>query len=164
VWRFQRLLRKVEYLLNTMDQRGPWGRLRHKLLSYALHRRSVRCGFEIPPNTCGPGLSIAHRGTIIIHPEARLGRNCRLHVDVVIGTRPGPEERVPVIGDNCYIGPGAKIFGDIVLGNNMVVGANSVVNRSFPEGHMTIAGAPAQKVSGTASDEYIIATRKRATT
>jgi hypothetical protein len=38
------------------------------------------------------------------------------------------------------------------------------VNRSFPEGHMTIAGAPAQKVSGTASDEYIIATRKRATT
>ncbi len=161
VWRFQRLLRRVEYLLNNRERLGLVGRLRHKVLSFLLHRQGVRCGFEVPPNTCGPGLSIAHRGTIIIHPEARVGRNCRLHVDVVIGTRPGPSERVPRIGDNCYIGPGAKIFGDIVLGDNLVVGANAVVNTSFPEGHMTIAGVPARKVSDTPSDEYIIATRTR---
>lgn len=161
VWRFQRLLRRVEYLLNSRQRSGIIGRLRHKWASFLLHRQGVRCGFEVPPNTCGPGLSIAHRGTIIIHPEARIGANCRLHVDVVIGTQPGPEERVPRIGDNCYIGPGAKIFGDIVLGDHLVVGANSVVNRSFPEGHMTIAGAPARKISDTPSDEYLIATRTR---
>ncbi len=158
VWRFQRLLRRTEYHFNT--RRGPWSWLLHKYWSYRLHQQSVRCGFEIPLNTCGPGLSIAHRGTIIIHPAARIGANCRLHVDVVIGTRPGPPpEPAPMIGDNCYIGPGAKIYGDVALGPEMVVGANSVVGRSFPEGRCTIAGSPAEKVSDTTSAEYLIATR-----
>lgn len=160
VWRFQRLLRRLEYLVNTRAHAGPLHVIRFKFTSFLFHRQSVRCGFEIPPNTFGPGLSIAHRGTIIVHPDARVGANCRLHVDVVIGTRPGPPpEPVPQVGDNCYIGPGAKIFGDIVLGDNLVVGANAVVNTSFPGGHMTIAGAPARKVSDTPSNEYIIATR-----
>lgn len=155
VWTFQRLLRRVEFLRNTNANA-----LLRRFWSWRLHRAGLRCGFEIPLNTFGPGLSIAHRGTIIVHPAARVGANCRLHVDVVIGTRPGPPpEPAPVIGDNCYIGPGAKIFGDVVLGSNLVVGANSVVNRSFPEGHMTIAGSPARKVSDTSSDQYIIATR-----
>jgi serine O-acetyltransferase len=162
VWLFQRLLRRVEYLMNRDSYGGIRSVLMRKFYSFQLHKASVRCGFEIPPNTFGPGLSIAHRGTIVVHPEARIGRNCRLHVDVVIGTRPGPPpEPVPRIGDNCYIGPGAKIFGGIVLGDNIVVGANSVVDRSFPEGHMTIAGVPARKISDTPSDEYIIATRTR---
>lgn len=162
VWKFQRLLRRLEYALNSSATSGAYVWLVRKVLSFRFHRQSVRCGFEIPPNTCGPGLSIAHRGTIVIHPDARIGRNCRLHVDVVIGTRPGPPpEPVPVIGDNCYIGPGAKIFGGVALGDNIVVGANAVVNRSFPEGRMTIAGAPARKISDVASDEYLIATRTR---
>ncbi|MBV6403737.1 MAG: serine acetyltransferase [Flavobacteriales bacterium] len=159
VWRFQRALRRVEYLMNCRKHQGPLWRLRYIIATFRLHRLSLRCGFDIPPNTFGPGLSIAHRGTIVVHPDARIGRNCRLHVGVVIGTRPGPFELVPTIGDNCYIGPGAKIFGDIVIGPNIAIGANSVVNRSFTEGHMTIAGAPARKVSDTDSREFIIATR-----
>lgn len=157
VWIFQRLLRRVEYLHNTKANG-----LTRRFWSWRLHRQSVRCGFEIPLNTFGPGLSIAHRGTIIVHPDARIGANCRIHVDVVIGTRPGPPpEPAPRIGDNCYIGPGAKIFGDVELGANIVVGANAVVNRSFPEGRMTIAGAPARRISDTPSDQYIIATRQQ---
>ncbi len=160
VWMFQRALRRVEYWLNCRSRRDPVSWLLFKYHSWCLHRRSVRCGFEIPPNTCGPGLSIAHRGTIVVHPGARIGANCRLHVDVVIGTRPGPPpEQVPVIGDNCYIGPGAKVYGDVVLGDDMVVGANSVVNSSFPEGRITIAGSPARKIGDTTSREYIISTR-----
>lgn len=158
VWRFQRLLRRVEYFVNC--RRDVLGRLQHKYWSWCYHRQSLRCGFEIPPNVFGPGLSIAHRGTIVVHPDVRVGRNCRLHVDVVIGARPGPPpEEVPRIGDDCYIGPGAKIFGAIELGPALVVGANAVVNRSFPEGHCTIAGAPAVRVSDTTSKEFLIATR-----
>ena len=56
-------------------------------------------------------------------------------------------------------GPGAKLFGDIEIGPNTAIGANSVVNTSFPEGFMTVAGAPARKVSDTPSTEFIIATR-----
>lgn len=155
VWKFERLLRRVEFLHNT----GAGGIVR-KYWSWRLHRQAVRCGFEIPLNTFGPGLSIAHRGTVVVHPDARIGSNCRIHVDVVIGNQPGPPpEPVPRIGDNCYIGPGAKIYGGVVLGDNMVIGANAVVNTSFAEGHMTVAGIPARKISDTPSDEFIIATR-----
>lgn len=159
VWKFQRLMRRVEYLTNCLKHRNIFWRIVHKWYSLRFHRQSIRCGFDIPPNVFGPGLSIAHRGTIVVHPDARIGMNCRIHVDVVIGTRPGPEDKVPTLGDNCYIGPGAKIFGDIVIGPNTAIGANSVVNQSFPEGFMTIAGAPARKVSDTPSTEFIIATR-----
>lgn len=159
VWLFQRLLRRVEYHLNCGSKRNPFAVIIQKYYSYRFHRQSVRCGFDIPPNTFGPGLSIAHRGTIVVHSAARIGANCRLHVGVVIGTRPGPTDQVPVIGDNCYIGPGAKIFGDIMIGDNTAIGANAVVNRSFTDGNCTIAGMPAVKVSDTTSAEYIIATR-----
>ena len=161
VWKFQRLMRRVEYLSNCKKHKGVLWRLVHKVYSLRFHAQSVRCGFDIPPNVFGPGLSIAHRGTIVVHPNARIGANCRLHVDVVIGTRPGPVDLVPTIGDNCYIGPGAKIFGDVVIGDNTAIGANSVVNRSFAQGNMTIAGAPARQVSEVDSREFIIATRTK---
>jgi serine O-acetyltransferase len=161
VWKFQRLLRRVEYLTNCRKDKGLLGRIVHKWYSLRFHAQSVRCGFDIPPNVFGPGLSIAHRGTIVVHPDARIGPNCRIHVDVVIGTRPGPVDQVPRIGANCYIGPGAKIFGDLVIGDNVAIGANSVVNRSFAEGNMTIAGAPARQVSDVDSREFIIATRTK---
>ncbi|MCB0815521.1 MAG: serine acetyltransferase, partial [Flavobacteriales bacterium] len=151
VWKFQRLLRRVEYHLNCHKHTGLLGKLRYKFWSIRFHRQSIRCGFDIPPNVFGPGLSIAHRGTIVVHPDARVGSNCRIHVDVVIGTRPGPNDLVPRLGDNVYIGPGAKLFGDITIGDNTAIGANSVVNSSFPEGFCTIAGAPARKVSDTPS-------------
>lgn len=159
VWKFQRLLRRVEYHLNCHKHMGLLGKLIYKYWSIRFHSQSIRCGFDIPPNVFGPGLSIAHRGTIVVHPDVRIGRNCRIHVDVVIGTRPGPDDQVPTLGDNCYIGPGAKLFGAIVIGDNTAIGANSVVNASFPDGFCTIAGAPARKVSDTPSTEYIIATR-----
>jgi serine O-acetyltransferase len=100
----------------------------------------------------------------VVHPDARIGANCRIHVDVVIGTRPGPDDLVPQLGENCYIGPGAKLFGDIVIGPNTAIGANAVVNSSFLEGFCTIAGAPARKVSDTPSTEFIIATRSHTKT
>jgi serine O-acetyltransferase len=53
---------------------------------------------------------------------------------------------VPVIGNDCYIGPGAKLFGPIELGPNPVIGANAVVNRSFPQGNVTLVGVPAKQV------------------
>jgi serine O-acetyltransferase len=53
---------------------------------------------------------------------------------------------VPTIGDDCYLGSGAKLFGGIEIGPRTIVGANAVVNRSFPEGNVTIAGAPARVI------------------
>ena len=53
----------------------------------------------------------------------------------------------PTIGDNVWIGPGVKLFGKIVIGNNNQIGANAVVNKSFVEDGIAIAGVPAKKIS-----------------
>lgn len=103
-------------------------------------------GFTIPTNVFGPGLNIAHRGTIVVNGFTKVGANCRIHACVNIGTKAGYRDVAPTIGDNVYIGPGVKIFGDVKIANGVAIGANAVVNKSFEEEHVTIAGVPAKKL------------------
>lgn len=140
---YLRLLRKLEYYHNC--KRDILSRTYRRYLSLRFRRLSIALGYSIPLNVFGPGLSLAHRGTIVVNTRARVGSYCRLHVCVNIGE--GADGKAPLIGDNCYIGPGAKLFGGIVIGDNVAIGANAVVNQSFPEGNMTIAGIPARKIS-----------------
>lgn len=145
IWKYQRLLRKLEYYTNC--RRSLLFRPALQWLRYRFHRQSIRFGFSIPLNVCGPGLSLAHVGTVVISPSASLGSNCRIHVCVNIGTAYGKNAEAPRIGDNVYIGPGAKLFGKIMIADNIAIGANAVVNRSFEETGITIAGSPARKIS-----------------
>ena len=117
---------------------------------------SVHLGFSIPINVFGPGLCIAHRGTIIINKNVRVGENCRIHACTNIGSNRN-EASAPQIGNNVYIGPGAKIFGNILIADNIAIGANSVVNNSFYEKGISIAGIPAKKISTKGSDGIIVA-------
>jgi serine O-acetyltransferase len=151
VWRFQRCLRVLEYRLNTNAHPAlvTIAKLRHRRLGRQL-------GFTIPPNVFGPGLSIAHYGTIVVNGGARVGANCRLHVDVNIGTAAGAQAAAPKIGDNCYIGPGAKLFGAIEIGSGTAIGANAVVDRSFPAGNVTLGGVPARPISERGSAGLLI--------
>jgi serine O-acetyltransferase len=151
VWRYQRCLRQLEYRLNTRANPVSLAvaKLRHRRLGRLL-------GFSIPPNVFGPGLSIAHYGTIVVNPGARVGANCRLHVDVNIGTSAGEQTAAPTIGDDCYIGPGAKLFGPIEIGSGTAIGANAVVDRSFPEGNITLGGVPARQISSRGSEGFVI--------
>ena len=151
IYIFQMRMRKLEFALNC--GKNPIKRLYRKIL---FRKSSVKLGFSISPNTFGPGLSIAHRGTIVVNGGARIGANCRIHVDVNIGTEAGKSAAAPTIGDNCYIGPGAKIFGSIEIGSGTVVGANAVVNKTFPEGNQTLGGIPAKVISQKNSDGLLI--------
>lgn len=112
------------------------------MAKYKHRKLSLQLGFTIGPNIFGPGLSIPHYGTIVVNPNVKVGKNCRLHVGVNIGAS-GGADKVPVIGDNVYIGPGAIIFGDVCIGNNVMIGANSTVTKSFEENDIVIAGSPA---------------------
>jgi serine O-acetyltransferase len=56
-----------------------------------------------------PGLAIVHTGTIIVHPNARIGKNCRIQACTNIGASGGKTE-APILGDNVYIGHRAKIL------------------------------------------------------
>ncbi len=153
IWKFQRLLRKVEFYQNCKN--SVFSKIYLKFLNFQLNKLRVRYGFSIPCNVFGPGLSIAHIGTIVIHSNVRIGANCRVHIDVNIGAN-GHPKAVPVIGDNVYIAPGAKIFGAIEIADGIVIGANSVVNKSFIEPNITIAGIPARKISDKSSNDFLL--------
>lgn len=149
IWKYQRLLRKLEFYTNC--KHGPlWGIFK-RYLEIRFYLFSIGLGFSIAPNTFGPGLRIAHRGTLIVSNYARIGENCTIHTCVNIGVKAGTDNKAPVIGNNVYIGPGAKIFGDIIIADSIAIGANSVVNRSFLEQNITIGGVPAIKISDKGS-------------
>lgn len=160
IWGFERLLRKREFYMNCKKNiiYKPY-----KLyLSFKFQKLSTKLGFTVPPNVFGPGLSIAHKGTLIVNSNVKVGENCRIHNCVNIATnvfsrnyksKPDFVLPVPKIGNNVYIGPGVKIFGNIEIADNIAIGANSVVNKSFKEEGITIAGVPAKKVSNEGFDK-----------
>jgi serine O-acetyltransferase len=121
------------------------------ILKWRLKRILLKLGFTIPRRVFGPGLSIAHHGTITVSPKARVGRNCRLHQGVTIGQLHGRSCR---IGDNVWIGPGAVIYGDISIGDHVVIGANAVVGSDVESG-VTVGGVPAVIVSDVDSSELV---------
>ena len=102
----------------TRIARQSWGGafLRIYKLKYFIY--SILCGFSIPINVFGKGLSIAHRGTIVVNGKARIGENCRIHACVNIGTVPGVNGVAPTIGDNVYIGPSVCVVGNVVINND----------------------------------------------
>ena len=119
------------------------------------HNYSIRLGFSIPLNVFGKGLSIAHYGSIVVNSNAHIGNNCRIQENVTIGSTSG-NSRAPVVGDNVFIASGARLIGDISIANNIAIGANAVVTKSFYEEGITIAGVPAKKISNNGSENFLV--------
>ena len=94
----------------------------------------ITTGISIPA-VCkiGKGFRIHHFGGIIFHPTVEIGDNCTLYQGVTIGDR-GGDGRAAIIGNNVLIGAGAKIIGEITIGDNCMIGANVVVTKSMPAG------------------------------
>jgi serine O-acetyltransferase len=153
---FQILLRKAEYYENC--RKDILGQLILVMLKVRLLRLSTNLGLTIPRHVFGPGLSIAHWGSIVVHPNVRIGKNCRIHSGVNIGVFNG---RCPSIGDNVYIGPGAKLYGGITVGDNVTIGANAVVNKDVP-GNVTVGGMPARIISLKNSSELVMRAYEKA--
>jgi serine O-acetyltransferase len=144
IWIFQKRLRRLEYFNNCKS--GIWCTLYFFYLKYKFKKTSVKLGFSIPINVFGPGLAIVHYGTIVVNSNTKVGSNCRIHACVNIGAS-GGSDKAPQIGNNVYIAPGAKIYGNISIANNTAISANSVVNKSFDKENTMIAGVPAKVIS-----------------
>jgi serine O-acetyltransferase len=97
----------------------------------------------------GPGLVLYHPTGVVIGPGCRVGARATIMQGVTLGSDAvvvGDERGAsPAIGDDAFLGPGAAIFGPVVLGDRVQVGANSVVTESFGS-DVVIAGAPARVV------------------
>ena len=154
LWKFQLTMRKLDYLTTKRKENLFY------LLSYAFYRRkyyyfSVRLGFSIGNyRHIAKGFSIAHYGTIIINETSVIGENCRVHAGVNIGATSG-EKKAPAIGNNVYIGPGAKLVGNITVADGVCIGANATVVRSITEPNTTWGGTPAKKISEKSSKKHL---------
>lgn len=152
IWRFEILLRKAEYYTN--NRKNLINEILYLIYKFRFHRISVKLNFSIPLNVFGKGLSIAHYGPIVVNSNARIGDYCRIQECVTIGST-GGSDRAPQIGDFVFIASGARLIGDIKIGNNVAIGANAVVTKSFDENHVTLAGIPAKVISSHGSDAFI---------
>lgn len=143
IWNYIKLLRKEEYYLYIQQKN-----ICYKLIFFINRRKKnklgLKLGMNIPPNVFGEGLLIYHANGIVVNKNAKIGKNCKLHGQNCIGNN-GKNEMTPILGDNVDIGIGAKIIGGIKIGNNVIIGANSVVIKNFQEDNIIVAGVPALK-------------------
>jgi serine O-acetyltransferase len=138
--RWQIRLRLTEYVVN---RRGPVWRVMGVIARWRLQRAGTKLGFNIPANVIGPGLKLPHWGTIVVSGKCRVGANVTIHPGSCLGEHHGS---APVVGDNVYIGPGAKAFGAIIIGDGARLGANCVATKSVPSA-TTVVGVPAQALN-----------------
>ncbi|MBN1608707.1 MAG: serine acetyltransferase [Polyangiaceae bacterium] len=90
----------------------------------------------------GPGFVLAHSNGVVINGAVRGGRDIVVEHQVTIGAE---GRRSPVLGDNVFIGVGAKIIGPVHVGDGAKIGANAVVVKDV-EAHTTVVGVPARCV------------------
>lgn len=111
-----------------------WAVLRHRFWSAV-------SGADIPLNCqIGGGLLLPHPNGVVIHPSAIIGPNCLIFQQVTLGTRGGAG--APCLGGHVDIGAGAKLLGNIKVGDHACIGANAVVLSDVPP-HAVAVGNPA---------------------
>ncbi len=117
----------------------------------------VLTGISLPVDCeIGEGLYIGHYGSIIVDPGARIGHNCSLAQNVTVGTAPGgPLRGAPVIGNRVFIGAHSVLVGAITVGDDAMICAGSVVNRSVPA-RAVMMGNPARVVSYDGSFDAVL--------
>ncbi len=127
----------------------PWAGLLRRLCVLRHRFWSVVTAADIPLNSrIGGGLLLIHPTGIVIHPRAPIGPNCLIFQQVTIGTAKG--EGVPTLGACVEVGAGARILGNVVIGDHARIGANAVVLCDVPPG-ATAVGVPARITRGPAS-------------
>ncbi len=116
----------------------------------------IVAGISLPYSvSLGKSCYIGHFGNVIFNANAIVGNDCNISQGVTIGVSGTDENRgVPIIGNHVYIGANAVIAGKLKVGDDVLVGANSLVVSDVPN-HCTILGVPAEVISETSSKAYI---------
>jgi serine O-acetyltransferase len=160
-----------------LTSQGLWATMAYRLEHYARYRLRSRL-LRLPPAVfhrlvmvltgirldagahIGPGLKIPHGGRIEMGP-VRIGENCDIFQGVTVGEsmttldEDDPRSGVPTLGDRVWVGPGAVIAGELTVGDDAVVGANSLLVRDVPPLGVVL-GVPARLVSRRGSFAQIL--------
>lgn len=151
---------EYQYIVWLRLAQYAMGRPAHILLRiYSAIRLKMirnRTGIQISPSTrIGKGFYIGHFGSIVINPAVTIGECCDIIQTCTLGLAyRGKNGGVPHIGDRVYIGPGARVIGNVHVGNDVAIGANAVVTKDAPDSAV-VAGVPARILSMAGSAGYI---------
>lgn len=114
-------------------------------------------GIELPYKLkIGRGLALHHGQSLVINDRSIIGSNCRIRHSTTIGNKQntdGTYSKSPVIGNNVDIGSNVCIIGPIVIGDNVKIGAGSVVVKDVPSDSIVV-GNPA-KILSMRQPEYL---------
>jgi len=134
----------------TLYRTGRYFRTRgYKMLAKLIEKLIHRwCYCEISTTAdIGPGFSIYHPFGLVVGTDVKAGQNLTLSMNVVLGGNIGKQRtdggEKPILGDNVNIAAGSKVVGPINIGDNCLIGANSVVISDAPS-DCILAGAPAR--------------------
>lgn len=139
------LLRKSSYYKNRYNKGNKLAMFLYVFWTRKLNRLGNKLGIYISPNAdIGKGLLLFHHGEIIINGNAKIGTHCSIHGNCCIGNK-GSNDEAPVLGNYVDIGFGTIIIGGVNVGDNVIIGAGSIVTHNFRDG-VTIAGSPAKEI------------------
>lgn len=142
---YMKNLRYLEYYKNNKNGNLLYSLLYvYRFLKY--RRQCLKYQIHIEPNTVGYGFAMIHPGFRRVGFAMKIGNYCTILPNVLLGRKSpdvSADKIIIEIGDNCYLGTGCVVMGPVKLGNNVTVGAGSVVTKDFPD-NVVIAGNPAK--------------------
>ncbi len=155
----KRLLRPLELKYIALFRKANACKfpLLKKYYTFKLLCLSRKTQIQIPARTSiGEGFYIGHLGRLIIHPDAKLGKNVNVGTGVTIGMENrGKRKGTPIIGDNCWIGTNAVIVGNVSIGNDVLIAPLTYVNFDVPD-HSVVIGNPVRIISReNATKDYV---------
>lgn len=126
------------------------------------HRLSMwHTQIQIPIGTeIGPGLRISHFGTIVVNPDAKIGKNFSIAQGALIGNAQGKKAGVPIVGDNVIMSANSVVIGGVTIGDYVMIAPGAFVNFDVPS-HSIVIGNPGKIVaSDKPTDKYNVYTVK----
>jgi len=137
VYRYGRWVRTLKF--------GPFRWIGDKVYWFFYNLISAFTGVHLPRKVIvGKRFHVIHAGSIVIHPQTVMGDDVGIMHEVTIGSR--GTYGAPVIGNDVFIGVGAKILGEIRIGDHVDIGANAVVLRDVPP-HSLVVGIPGRIIA-----------------
>jgi len=125
------------YRVNRFLHIKKWLGVR-KLNAWRMYRFCNEISFEAD---IGPGLRLVHSSSIVIGGNVKIGKDAMIGNCVTIGAKFWDDLAMPSVGDRVYIGTGAKLLGGIILGDDVIVGAQTICSKSVPS-KTIISGIP----------------------